>query len=428
MSDKELSDMGISAVGDRVKLRAFCQRQSELKDDKRAEMKRKLSAIMEASKSSRLSKTTAKKKEKTAPPTGARKATLKFEIWWKHYVKGFGYKAKRSEQGGGVRNLDLPRHATPNECLLELKKIFFPDGQSLVGKADDMEFKLADFKCQTIYMCDDFSPERYKQRYGLHTPRLFLLSRDGTVSSEESDDEELKKSPFEDSRSQEPEELVFSVKEKNQPVAACLSGASAEPLVHSSFSVEHAMDGLIGTSEERRVFIDQLQADYEASLASDKEKELDKEESIRIESLQMSRMNRVLPEPALQKPRVMVSVRHPTLGVIRRAFPPNCTVMALYDWVGSLSTRPEHFAPCFSSPYHIVCPEDDIKSVTSSVHCMSEQQFSISLCRDDDEVAVFNAQPDTNDSVDDTLSDYELEAATEYLNGGVAANTYKQLE
>ena len=65
MSDKELSDMGISAVGDRVKLRAFCQRQSELKDDKRAEMKRKLSAIMEASKSSRLSKTTAKKKEKT---------------------------------------------------------------------------------------------------------------------------------------------------------------------------------------------------------------------------------------------------------------------------------------------------------------------------------------------------------------------------
>lgn len=142
----------------------------------------------------------------------------------------------------------------------------------------------------------------------------------------------------------------------------------------------------------------------------------------------MSRMNRVLPEPALQEPRVMVSVRHPTLGVIRRAFPPNYTVMALYDWVGSLSTRPQHFALCFSSPYRIVCPEDDIKSVTSSVHCMSEQQFPISLCRDDDEVAVFNAQPDTNDSVDDTLSDYELEAATEYFNGGVAADTYKQLE
>lgn len=40
-----------------------------------------------------------------------------------------------------------------------------------------MEFRMADFKCQTIYLCDDFSPEGYKQRYKLHTPRLFLLSK-----------------------------------------------------------------------------------------------------------------------------------------------------------------------------------------------------------------------------------------------------------
>ena len=197
--------MGISAVTDRVKLPAFCRGESELKDDKRAEMKRNLSAIMEASKSRRLSQTTVKK-GKTTPPTGARKATLKFEILFKLYVKGFGYKAKRSEQGGGVRNLDLPRHATEKECLLELKKIFFPEGQSLVGKADDIEFKLAYFKCRTIYICKDFSLEKYKQRYGLHTPRLFRL-RGSTVSSKESDDEELKKSKFEDSGSQEPEEM-----------------------------------------------------------------------------------------------------------------------------------------------------------------------------------------------------------------------------
>ena len=98
-----------------------------------------------------------------------------------------------------MRNLHLPRHATEKECLLELKKIFFPEGQSLVGKADDIEFKLAYFKCRTIYMCEDFSLERY-------TPRLFPL-RGSTVSSKESDDEELKKSQFEDSGSQEPEEM-----------------------------------------------------------------------------------------------------------------------------------------------------------------------------------------------------------------------------
>ena len=65
-------------------------------------------------------------------------------------------------------------------------------------------------------------------------------------------------------------------------------------------------------------------------------------------------------------------------------------------------------------------------TLSLSVLCMSEQQFSISLCRDDDEVAVFNAQPDNNDSVDDTLSVYEFEAAT--ASYGVEANTYKQLE
>lgn len=45
------------------------------------------------------------------------------------------------------------------------------------------------------------------------------------------------------------------------------------------------MDGLIGRSEERRLFMDQLQADYEASLAADKGKELAKEASIRREAL-----------------------------------------------------------------------------------------------------------------------------------------------
>ena len=104
-----------------------------------------------------------------------------------------------------MRNLDLPRHSTEKECLLELKKTFFPEGQSLVGKADDIEFKLAYFKCRTNYMCEDFSLEKYKQRYGLHTPRLFPL-RGSTVSSKESDDEELK-SQFEDKGAQEPEEM-----------------------------------------------------------------------------------------------------------------------------------------------------------------------------------------------------------------------------
>lgn len=150
MSDKALADLGVVAAGDRVKLRAFCQRENGPKDEKRAEMKRKLTEILEASKSRRTSQTSVKKSKKA--PTGPKKATLKFELRWKHYVKGAGFKTKRSEQGGGVRVVDLPKDATANDCLLELKNTFFPNGVSPLGSADEVEFTLADFKCQKINM------------------------------------------------------------------------------------------------------------------------------------------------------------------------------------------------------------------------------------------------------------------------------------
>ena len=51
MSDSELMDMGISAVGDRVKRRAFCKGDGVSKDDKRSEMKRNLAEIMNLSES-----------------------------------------------------------------------------------------------------------------------------------------------------------------------------------------------------------------------------------------------------------------------------------------------------------------------------------------------------------------------------------------
>lgn len=76
------------------------------------------------------------------------------------------------------------------------------------------------------------------------------------------------------------------------------------------------------------------------------------------EALRVSRKNRVLHEPAAQKPRVIVSVRHPFLGPIKRAFPSDCTLTALYDWVGSLSTVPEHFSLSFG-PQDILYPEEN---------------------------------------------------------------------
>ena len=128
MSDKDLDAMPIKTIGDRVKLRAFCKREENVsKEDKRVDLKRKLLEMLQTSRSRRLSQATAKKtvKPKAKPSTATKKPTLRFEIRWKHFVKGFGYKLKKSEQGGGVRTVDFPRYTTANECLGEMKKLFF---------------------------------------------------------------------------------------------------------------------------------------------------------------------------------------------------------------------------------------------------------------------------------------------------------------
>ena len=67
---------------------------------------------------------------------------------------------------------------------------------SPLGSADEMEFTLADFKCQKINMGDNFSPESYKKENRLSSPRLFLLTRNIELLSEESDNEDLMESPF----------------------------------------------------------------------------------------------------------------------------------------------------------------------------------------------------------------------------------------
>lgn len=104
MSDKDLDAMGIKTVGDRVKLRAFCKREENVsKEDKRADLKRKLSEILQTSRSRRLSQATAKKtvKPKAKPSTATKKPTLRFEIRWKHFVKGLDTNSRSMSKGVG---------------------------------------------------------------------------------------------------------------------------------------------------------------------------------------------------------------------------------------------------------------------------------------------------------------------------------------
>ena len=74
---------------------------------------------------------------------------------------------------------------------------------------------------------------------------------------------------------------------------------------------EDTTSSLIGTSEERKNLVDEMMAEYNASLNADKERELQslKEES-RKEALRKRRECRVPNEPSENCQYVIVSVHH----------------------------------------------------------------------------------------------------------------------
>ncbi|KAJ7377204.1 hypothetical protein OS493_030404 [Desmophyllum pertusum] len=207
------------------------------------------------------------------------------------------------------------------------------------------------------------------------------MNQDKGLSSEESDNEDLMKSPFDSSS---PSDTLINSRVadavKDDPVSitskeAKSSERSAEESEQANEGSslgrtpseedvsEHSTDGLIGTSDERKELMDHINAEYEASLAVDKEKELQKEANVRREALRVSRENRVLHEPAAQKPRVIVSV----FFILRK-----------------------------------------IQSVASLMLCMTQCELPMPLCKDgEDDVTFFDAQYDNNH--DDTLPDQEVE-------------------
>lgn len=91
------------------------------------------------------------------------------------------------------------------------------------------------------------------------------------------------------STSKEDESLGSSAKENDLSNEVALARTHLE-----DDTSECSRDGLVGTSEERKKLIDRLNANYQASLAVDREKKVQREARDRREALRVSRKNRVL--------------------------------------------------------------------------------------------------------------------------------------
>ena len=148
---------------------------------------------------------------------------------------------------------------------------------------------------------------------------------------------------------------------------------------------------LIGSSEERGHLTKEIDLAYQESLKADELKtvtskeenhntinfdpdldvteksNINNEEATRIRN---ARCKRVLPEPSASEEKFMVSVRHPTLCILRRSFTQQATVSALYDWVGSLNDYPIYFKLVYLSTK--LKPTERLASYRNSVLNVSE--------------------------------------------------------
>lgn len=415
MSNKDLEEMGL-VKGEQVKLRAFCRRTG---DSVREEKLKSLKKIIEEGKDSR--KPTPKNVEPgrgKIVSTKTTKATLKFEFRWKHAQTNGQYKMIKERQGGGVRKKDIPRNYTAYQCLKVAQDFFFPDGKSTEGELENMVADLADFKDDVIDLMGSFTAESYKATNGLHTPRLVLLSKEKYVavsdssphiSSDESDLEEsawnlsgtsISKNSTVDITTDSPIELDTTDENPEDSVDKGIEDEASSSTSQIPAPLRPKHSTLIGTSFERKVLSDSIQNAYDTSLAIDKAKRETKEANDRAEKLRARREKRVPPVPDTTSPHFNVSVRHPHLGIQSRPFTPATKMLGIYDWIGSLSAFPEHFALVKVFPRETVYPEEDASKCASTTLCMISQDAPISLSTDDDEVQLYCG--DNEDTFDTT--------------------------
>ena len=109
--------------------------------------------------------------------------------------------------GGGNRTLDVPRHASLDDCLKMAKGLFFPNGKSPEGDESAMSFSMGNYSGEILGDLEEdgevreFRADIYKRVTGLNRPRVYLLSKSLYDSDDEPSEDELQKPTFHSSDS-----------------------------------------------------------------------------------------------------------------------------------------------------------------------------------------------------------------------------------
>lgn len=194
-SDELLVDLGLDAKGDICALKSFCCNSgvaskvtdSDTKfkkgENSREDRKRKLLAILEAGKKTRLKQKKTTEENPKVPVV--REKTRRVQLGWLHFDrKQNRYVPVRTSRGGGTRNIDFPSNAKKDQVMQASINIFFENGQSTFGSSTDMQFNIANFKMNQIDTLKDengkedkFSIQGYFDCYKLSKARVYLMSK-----------------------------------------------------------------------------------------------------------------------------------------------------------------------------------------------------------------------------------------------------------
>lgn len=258
-------------------------------------------------------KGSASESKKASSSSNVKPRWRKFEIGWLHFsVKG-RYLAIRQSTGGGTRSISLPGISRVSDIIDEARNLFSPQGESTFGSWLEMDCDLANFSGEKIdkLITPDklISLQSYFNLYKLTRVRLYLKTKRKELLSEET------------------------------------------KVGESDTKVRNSR--LLGSSQEWAQLKETQDEKYKESLHIDcvkkKQKEALMEEisiARKVEEIHTARLGRVLEEPGIDEPQVVVCVHHIDLGLVKRAFKSYQAMAAVYDWIGLLQLFPVYFSLC----------------------------------------------------------------------------------
>eukprot|EP00111_Clytia_hemisphaerica_P001514 TCONS_00004350-protein len=351
-------------------MRVFCSKADN------NERKYELKSYLQNNKSKRQSK------QEESPKTSSKRLHLS----WEHFDRQKNkFAIVKAEKGGGSRSEKFSKDTTKQELFNYCVTIFWT-GRRKEHFPNECHMIIADYKhdpIPDIYHGNPFTFGGYLDLYKMARPRIFFQTKPKIFSASLP----IATPPShhyrpESRRSLEaPEVLADTSQSSTSP-----NTTPNRPMNNSDLNARRALIEEQNKAYEEALLIDQRK-EKEAEEALRYEEELEfRNERIRIEEqqallqeeerlkqLRQSRLSRVPPELSLEDEHVVVAVRHPTLKTQTRFFKPDSSMTAVYDWIGSLSLRPEHFN-LYNAERRIVPPSLKIET---GVYNMNEVDHEI---------------------------------------------------